>query len=602
MASLLPWDTLFLAGFAYSGYRTVGRWFKYTTDTAKAQTDAGYFEGFHEFLASQAASGDRSKAMPGAGAEASGQGHLWSGWQSMNAKQKIALLHEMQQVLEWTGQDAGFNALARYHGQPWSALPHAAKQALLAAADQLDWSFLKDMVQEGLAIAKSAALWQVTNSVPALSAEPALAEALIDEEKDLQELVKSADMAVNALLTKQQQVVIDALSPAQNLKVIEAKRKVDLLREAAQGGLGLGSGGKAARGQQLLELLRNITLIPADDSMQQQKADAAAALDAAADAAVQPLKDQHSTALAAAMASTRSQSLVAALSQRIRYRPGSKPLTATVAAGVFNVAADEVESAVSTVTNESSGVPARRAAAQQLKEMASIIDSTAAALAAATAGDNAAAEHDSTEQALQQLSEAADKLQELCVNVEAEVKGGANKSDESAQGADTATATAAGVRDALARVRAALEQLPKSSEENEGSAKGTVTTTEGLKADVLREVEAQVATTEQKTRQQQENALQNTRSRERMALLLNKAKELTTPAGAEQDVGSAGIASPAERLQVTEEYLKQLGARTLAGALTDLSKLLTAAKGQQEEVSLFHCLLGSALAYTAYPA
>eukprot|EP00879_Flechtneria_rotunda_P032131 GHRR01035288.1.p1 GENE.GHRR01035288.1~~GHRR01035288.1.p1 ORF type:complete len:219 (+),score=56.64 GHRR01035288.1:126-782(+) len=147
MASLLPWDTLFLAGFAYSGYRTVGRWFKYTTDTAKAQTDAGYFEGFHEFLASQAASGDRSKAMPGAGAEASGQGHLWSGWQSMNAKQKIALLHEMQQVLEWTGQDAGFNALARYHGQPWSALPHAAKQALLAAADQLDWSFLKDMVQ-----------------------------------------------------------------------------------------------------------------------------------------------------------------------------------------------------------------------------------------------------------------------------------------------------------------------------------------------------------------------------------------------------------------------------------------------------------------------
>lgn len=35
---LLPWDALFLAGFAYSGYRTVGRWFKYTDDTAKAQS------------------------------------------------------------------------------------------------------------------------------------------------------------------------------------------------------------------------------------------------------------------------------------------------------------------------------------------------------------------------------------------------------------------------------------------------------------------------------------------------------------------------------------------------------------------------------------
>jgi hypothetical protein len=38
MAALLPWDALFLAGFAVSGYRTVGRWLKYTDDTAKAQS------------------------------------------------------------------------------------------------------------------------------------------------------------------------------------------------------------------------------------------------------------------------------------------------------------------------------------------------------------------------------------------------------------------------------------------------------------------------------------------------------------------------------------------------------------------------------------
>lgn len=35
------------------------------------------------------------------------------------------------------------------------------------------------------------------------------------------------------------------------LQVGEPRRKVDVLREAAQGGLGLGSGGKAARGQQV---------------------------------------------------------------------------------------------------------------------------------------------------------------------------------------------------------------------------------------------------------------------------------------------------------------------------------------------------------------
>lgn len=37
---LLPWDTLFLAGFAYSGYRTLGRWLKYTDDVAKSQSGA----------------------------------------------------------------------------------------------------------------------------------------------------------------------------------------------------------------------------------------------------------------------------------------------------------------------------------------------------------------------------------------------------------------------------------------------------------------------------------------------------------------------------------------------------------------------------------
>jgi hypothetical protein len=41
------------------------------------------------------------------------------------------------------------------------------------------------------------------------------------------------------------------LLPLAVLQVGESRRKVDMLREAAQGGLGLGSGGKAARGQQV---------------------------------------------------------------------------------------------------------------------------------------------------------------------------------------------------------------------------------------------------------------------------------------------------------------------------------------------------------------
>lgn len=51
------------------------------------------------------------------------------------------------QVLEWCGQDRAFRQLAKHHGTPWAQLPHAAKKALLAAADQLDWSFLGGIAQ-----------------------------------------------------------------------------------------------------------------------------------------------------------------------------------------------------------------------------------------------------------------------------------------------------------------------------------------------------------------------------------------------------------------------------------------------------------------------
>jgi hypothetical protein len=55
-------------------------------------------DGFKEFLAESAAAGDRAKPSPGAGADASGQGHLWRDWNGLKTKQRIALLGEMQKV------------------------------------------------------------------------------------------------------------------------------------------------------------------------------------------------------------------------------------------------------------------------------------------------------------------------------------------------------------------------------------------------------------------------------------------------------------------------------------------------------------------------
>jgi hypothetical protein len=55
-------------------------------------------EGFREYLSVAAASGERSKPNPGAGAEASGQAHLWRDFGGMKTKQRIALVQEMQKV------------------------------------------------------------------------------------------------------------------------------------------------------------------------------------------------------------------------------------------------------------------------------------------------------------------------------------------------------------------------------------------------------------------------------------------------------------------------------------------------------------------------
>uniref|UniRef100_A0A383W4Q6 UDP-N-acetylglucosamine diphosphorylase n=1 Tax=Tetradesmus obliquus TaxID=3088 RepID=A0A383W4Q6_TETOB len=656
MAALLPWDALFLAGFAASGYRTVGRWLKYTDDTAKAQSDGAYMEGFKEFLAEAAAAGERAKPSPGAGADASGQGHLWRDWNGLKTKQRIALLGEMQKVLEWTGQDEAFRLVKKHRGQPWSALPHAAKKALLAAADKMDWSFLAEMEElcaaakkallaaaykmdwsflaemeeEGAEIAHAAHLWQVNEPVPALSAEPALAAALLDESEGLKGMVDSADLAVNALLTGQQEAVIAGLAPAEKLQeaviaglapaeklqVGESRRKVDVLREAAQGGLGLGSGGKAARGQQLLELLRGIALVPASSADQEAKAAAVAALDAAADEAVAPLKEQHTTAAAAAAAAARSQALAATLGGQIRFAPGKPALSAAAAAAVIAVACDESAAAMAALSSAAGlagGLAAKRAAAEQLMGLGSITESTAAALAAVMGENEAAGE------VLGQLSESAEKLQEASIKF-AELKlkaeaaaakqqpadDAAADAEANAAAADADSAAASAVEEALTAVKAAAEQLPglqespaAAEEEQEGVEGPAAVTVDSVKEALLAEVEERVAVVEERTKQQQEAALQNARSRERMSALLTKAKKLQQPAAVaaagapeapaegstddsaeqQQQQPEEPAMSAAERLAVAEEFLKQLGARPLAAALGDLNKLMEAQAG-----------------------
>ncbi len=97
----------------------------------------------------------------------------------------------------------------------------AAKTYLPLLLCLLSWLLPQPLLweQDGAALAKASCLWQVNEPLPALSAEPALAEALLEEASGLQALLRSADLAVQELLAGQQQAVISGLAPAQRLQV-----------------------------------------------------------------------------------------------------------------------------------------------------------------------------------------------------------------------------------------------------------------------------------------------------------------------------------------------------------------------------------------------
>jgi hypothetical protein len=59
-------------------------------------------------------------------------------------------------------------------------------------------------MQAGAGVSSGCSLWQVTEPLPLLSAEPALAEGLLEDGQALIELVNSVDIAINALLNGQQ--------------------------------------------------------------------------------------------------------------------------------------------------------------------------------------------------------------------------------------------------------------------------------------------------------------------------------------------------------------------------------------------------------------
>ncbi|GBF98576.1 hypothetical protein Rsub_11301 [Raphidocelis subcapitata] len=288
----LPYDLLFLGGFAYAGQRILGRWLRFSGESSRGREDSDFFATVEEALQKQSESGARPPgAGMGRGAAGSGQGHLWAEWGRLRPEQRARLLQEMLTVLRATGQLAAWRRLARARGAAdWARLGPAQRGELVWAADSLDWGFVERVVSDAGAAPQGPLIWEVvSDALPQLSEEPLRRRRPRDAAGALRALAGAREAAVGRALHAGRGAAAAALADAaRRLGVADAAERLRELRGLLQGTLGFGSGGRAVRGAELLELLAGVSLSPASFLGRQLKEAALQELEAEVDKAAAP--------------------------------------------------------------------------------------------------------------------------------------------------------------------------------------------------------------------------------------------------------------------------------------------------------------------------
>lgn len=174
-------------------------------------------------------------------------------------------------MLRLTGQDAQWRHLRRAKADAWAKLTPKQRGELVWAADAMDWSFVDEIVDAADAPPAGAVIWQITDPMPQLSEEPFKSRGPREDAAALRQAVAAEEAAVTKALRAGQAAAAAQLAPAETLTVAEAARRVTVLRELLQGTLGLSTGGRAKRGQELMELLRGVSLVPASAAAKQLK-------------------------------------------------------------------------------------------------------------------------------------------------------------------------------------------------------------------------------------------------------------------------------------------------------------------------------------------
>ncbi|GFR46254.1 hypothetical protein Agub_g7805 [Astrephomene gubernaculifera] len=283
-------ELAFTGSFALAAWQVLGRLRKHAAKIEENVNDGLLLDQWEDECKALVAQKRRSVAAMGKGAAASGHEHIWDDWNKKKLKpaQKIQLVTDVADLAQWAGGGSWVPEL-KSEGplKPWSKYGTKGKVHLLQAADALQFNFGEAARAQAELLAGNW-LWQVTEALPAISAEPIRATAPLAPLADLKTRLSTADAAVRAAYDSERRSQAAGLKGlVEPLAVAACARRMQVLRVLLDE-VGLTPANAAAAVQSIRTELTSppLTLTPAEAAVAEQKAAAAAAVGAEAEAAV----------------------------------------------------------------------------------------------------------------------------------------------------------------------------------------------------------------------------------------------------------------------------------------------------------------------------
>jgi hypothetical protein len=286
-----------------------------------------------------------------------------------------------------------------------------------------------------------------------------------------------------------------------------------------------------------------------------------------------------------------------------RVRAGG--MTPAAAGALVILVADEVGARMAEAAAAPAGLSP--SAGAEVLSVASLVGSALAALSSAL--HDAAARAGVVVEPPAEVEEAVDAVEKLQRELEAALAATARRTAaETEEEAEAAGAVGEGVPALLEELRAlaprvaavpvpgaaeASAVIEVEGEEEEGEGEGQEEDGEAAMARLLAEMQNDISTRVSEStaalEARAESALASLRERERAAIVLRRGKAIAAAAGGDDgedgaeaaDAADAGDrpSSPVKRLAYAELYLRQLGGRSLGGALPDVTAFMEAVGG-----------------------